>query len=258
MLGKDHALSGVAVGLAVAGQLGDHTVTAALPFVVTVAGYALGPDLDCGSSTASRFLGPVSEALSWFLQRLSAVAFHATATSHDHESEGTHRHATHTLAFALVAGGLAQVTSQWSPWVVAGWIAFGVLAASAALGEGLLAVFGLAMLVPIVFDDASPVAELAGMQQWIGLAVTLGCVVHLAGDAITVTGVPLFWPIRLGGQAWHECHLLPRGLRLHTGLRIEHWVVHPTLVAACVAVLPLVSPGVGAAFHQFLTAATHA
>jgi membrane-bound metal-dependent hydrolase YbcI (DUF457 family) len=72
---------------------------------------------------------------------------------------------------------------------------------------------GLAILV--VFVAAG------GMGWWlgyadVGLAFGLGYFSHIAlADAMTITGVPLFWPLK------HPFHLLPKGLRVRTGGSVE-------------------------------------
>jgi membrane-bound metal-dependent hydrolase YbcI (DUF457 family) len=60
----------------------------------------------------------------------------------------------------------------------------------------------------------------------IPLAVLLGCSAHVAGDALTVEGVPLTWPIQA-----HQ-FLLPRPLRFETGHLAERFAVDPLLLAA--------------------------
>jgi membrane-bound metal-dependent hydrolase YbcI (DUF457 family) len=65
---------------------------------------------------------------------------------------------------------------------------------------------------------------------WIGLAVTLGCLTHLAGDWITVSGVPLLWPLSRRGKRWWR-YRLPL-TRIHAGGPFERWVIAPALAAA--------------------------
>jgi membrane-bound metal-dependent hydrolase YbcI (DUF457 family) len=245
MQGVNHAVSGLAVGLATAPLLGMHTLPAAIPYAVMLAGFALSNDLDCDHAKASTALGPVSEFLSWFLRHLSAFSFKLTAGPRDKPSAGTHRHLTHTLAFAASAGVLAWFTGRLSLWAVFGWLVFGVFSACAALtlkAEGkpprrtaraLLGVFAVTLFGPAMFS-ASAVSwgaaetALVSAQHWLPVAVGLGCLVHLIGDAMTVSGVPAFWPLHLRqGQAWFCVHLLPYRIRLHTGKRFEQWIVHP-------------------------------
>lgn len=237
-MGRDHALSGFAAGLVVCDLASVHDLSIVVPFAVVVAGYALAPDLDCEGSTATRLLGPLTRALSWLLEHVSKLAFRCTATRHDHRSAGTHRHLTHTVAFAVLVGAAAHVSSGWSPWAAAGWIGLGTLAAAAAAGDWMLLVFAAALAVPILTFHTPVLAVLVGLQPWIGIAVGLGCLIHCLGDAVTVSGVPLLWPIPVGRQNWRAIHLLPDGLRLHTGKRTERWIVSPVLAGACVLAVP--------------------
>lgn len=241
MMGRSHAASGAVVGLALAPALGLDTAEA-VPFAVAVAGYAIFPDLDCGGATASKLLGPVTGALSWLVCRLSAVVYRATRTDHSGQSAGTHRHLTHTVAFAVGMGALAWSTALASPWVVAAWLAFGVLSAGAALSDLAALVAAAAAAIPLA-ASSNPLAALGDMQPWVGLAVGLGCLVHLAGDGITVSGIPALWPISIGGNTWHDVHLLPRGFRLHTGKRLESWLLYPLFLAGAVLLCwPLADP----------------
>lgn len=247
MMAPCHALSGAAAGLAVAPLVGLGPLTASL-FAVVVAGYALVPDLDCHGATASRLLGPVTGAISRVLSWCSVRLYQLTRGPDDEggDQHGGHRHMTHCLLFALLTGALAAGTSLASPWVVAGWVAFGVLAAASALGDWLLAAAGLSTAVPLLIQQTPPLALLTEMQGWIGLAVGIGCVVHQLGDAITVTGVPLLFPLPIAGETWQELHLLPKGLRLHTGKKVENLLVFPALALATSVAAALLIPGVSA------------
>jgi hypothetical protein len=45
---------------------------------------------------------------------------------------------------------------------------------------------------------------------WLGLPVTIGCLVHDLGDMCTTGGCPVLWPLRRCGQAWHRYRPLGR------------------------------------------------
>lgn len=38
---------------------------------------------------------------------------------------------------------------------------------------------------------------------WLGLPIVLGALVHDIGDALTVSGCPILWPIPLGRKRWY-------------------------------------------------------
>jgi membrane-bound metal-dependent hydrolase YbcI (DUF457 family) len=67
---------------------------------------------------------------------------------------------------------------------------------------GLAFTFAVTAIVP---------AELGRQLGWLPLAVTAGYASHLAADAMTVRGIPVFWPDL--DKYW----LLPRRLRVATG-----------------------------------------
>src|SRR5699024_2329098 len=108
--------------------------------------------------------------------RLSAVVYRATRTDTGSTSAGTHRHLTHTVVFALGMGLLAWSTALASPWIVAAWLAFGVLSAGAALSDLAALVAAAAAAIPLATSN-NPLAALGEMQPWVGIAVGLGCLV---------------------------------------------------------------------------------
>lgn len=244
-MGRTHAATGLLGGLLVGPLVGLHEIPEAAPFAAVTAGYALFPDLDHPTSTATRKLGPITRVLSGVLRASSAWLYQRTKGPRD-EPSGTHRHLTHTFVFAVVLGGICAVsTALGGPWVVAGWLAFGVLLAVDRLGPlALVAVAaGTATWLPIVAADPAAVGHTAlqALTQttgWLGIAVTLGCVVHCLGDALTISGCPFLWPfLRLRGETWYEIRP-PRWLRFRTGARVENWIVFPLVALGCVAAIP--------------------
>src|SRR5581483_12262227 len=55
--------------------------------------------------------------------------------------------------------------------------------------------------------------ELLPALPGVGAAFAVGYLSHLAADALTIRGIPLWWP----GQDAPSLHLLPRLLRVRTG-----------------------------------------
>lgn len=241
-MGRSHAASGAAAGLALAPTIGLDTLAEAVPFAVLLAGYALVPDLDAHGALCSRLLGPVTGGISRLLTWLSKRLYVVSCGPGDRHGpvHGGHRHLTHSGLFCLLLGLAAWLSSLASPWVVAAWAGFGLLAAASALGDlaALAALAGLVgLVVPVATAHTAPAAVLADMRPWLGLAVGLGCLTHLAGDMLTITGVPLLWPLAIRGQRWRALHLLPAGLRLHTGHH-PHLTFGVFIALAAVAALP--------------------
>ncbi len=185
-MGRTHALSGAAAWLALAPALTD---AAGLPIgaaellagAAVAAGAAMLPDLDHPSGGIAGTLGPVTRLLT---RAVAAVAC-------------GHRQATHSLLFVVLcaAGAAAAVTAG---------------AAAALVVAGMCVAVGLRALGPDELRD-DPILDLelaaaaAGLTalaaatvttwSWLPAAVGLGCVLHLAGDALTPRGVPLWWPM---------------------------------------------------------------
>lgn len=237
MMGRTHALTGWCAGLALAPAIGATTIHQATVFAAATAGFALLPDLDHPNARASRLLGPATAALSWLLRRASAATYQLTKGPRDERRPGTHRHLTHTVAFAAVLGILtAAGTKAGGPWAVAGITVLALLLAEAALGDWLLAISGGAI---IWWIGSTPhgLAELAPLGGWLGIAVTTGCITHCLGDAITESGCPLLWPIPIKGETWYELRP-PSFLRITTGKTAENWLIAPAFTLLALLLLP--------------------
>jgi membrane-bound metal-dependent hydrolase YbcI (DUF457 family) len=97
-----------------------------------------------------------------------------------------HRGFSHSLLNAIFVGVVVGV---------------GLYVAGAALGDELLA-RGMSVYAS---------RDLAAWAAFHGIALTYGCLVHLAGDACTISGVPLFLPM-----SERAVHILPPPLRIRT------------------------------------------
>lgn len=269
MEGDTHAVTGGMAALVVAPALGLHSLTTALPFAVITAGYALVSDLDHPGAAASRLLGPVTEWVCRRLCSLSAWTFRHTKTRYDVPAEGTHRHLTHTLVFALVLGGLAQLTTVWGgARADLGWLAFGLLLAVDRLGAVAAVAYASVLLswLPLVNTAITGHTSLwQGLSSaithttpWLGLAVALGCLTHDLGDMLTWAGVPVLAPLPLGGQRWRRLHLLPQRLRFRTGKTAERFVVLPASALIAALAVPGVLPILSTGYQTALRALNHA
>ncbi|MGP3691542.1 metal-dependent hydrolase [Streptomyces sp. IBSNAI002] len=262
MLGPAHALSGAAAwaGFGALAAAGGH----AMPWPVLVggaiicAGAALAPDLDHPAATISRSFGPLSAWLSKAIGILSHAVYSSTRGPEDPARTGGHRTLTHTALFAVTLGFLVSHAASFG----GRWAVFGVLFVHLVLGvEGLLwkaarsssrvlvwllgaaAAWLLADLLhrPGLGGDwlfTAPGQEL----MWLGLPVALGAVVHCLGDALTISGCPVLWPLPIRGRLWFP--LGPPGpMRFAAGSWVEQRVLMPVF-----AVLALALGGVAYAF----------
>jgi membrane-bound metal-dependent hydrolase YbcI (DUF457 family) len=214
MLGHSHSLSGAATGAA-AGMFVLHlplTGTAALAGLT--AGMALLPDLDSVGSCSARSLGLLSEAVAWVIRLVS----------------GGHRHGSHSLVGIAAFTGLAWLACAFRS-DIAGKAGLALLI-TLAVSSGLEALH----LTNGHTADALGIAAAAAVV-WAGwglalvpLAVALGCAAHLAGDALTDSGIPLLWPLSMYRfKAW------PEPFSFTTGTRPETLIVDPLLSVAFLA-----------------------
>uniref|UniRef100_UPI003F491F48 metal-dependent hydrolase n=1 Tax=Amycolatopsis sp. CA-096443 TaxID=3239919 RepID=UPI003F491F48 len=239
-MGRTHAATGLLAGMALAPALGLAAPHQAVVFAATTAGFALLPDLDHPSASATRLFGWLTGALSWLLRRVSAAVYALTKGPRDENSKGTHRHLSHTLLFAVGLGVAAYAgCSAGGPWAVLGVMLFGLLLAVAALGDWLLLVYGGAVAWWYFTAPDDRVAQLADISGWLGVAVAAGCFVHCLGDSLTESGCPFLFPLPIAGETWYEIRP-PKHLRLHTGKKVETRLVFPLVIAGCV----LAAPGV--------------
>jgi membrane-bound metal-dependent hydrolase YbcI (DUF457 family) len=220
MMGHTHTLSGAVGWLAAVPALAAANVPLGPVEVVAgmlvCAGAAMLPDLDHPSATIAQTFGPVTWVLSKGVHWLS----------------GGHRKGTHSLLFAAAAGGgawlLAEKTAQGRDVLIflmiglaLRGIGFGVpgkrltsAVMNALLTAGIMATF-----------------VIVGLEyHWLGVAIGLGCLIHVAGDCFTERGCPVFWPV---GKKIR----LPWRLGFQTGGVFEMRLLTPLFSLAAVGLL---------------------
>lgn len=175
MMGRQHAATGLAFGLAACWMFHPSLADGALLVGALTAG-SIGPDIDCATAMITRGLSPLWLASRLLPRRwrsiargrrplvhrvacgLSGAAYRLTRTARDDEATGTHRYLTHTVPYALA----------------------------------------VAMVWTITLASIGPVAGF----WWVGPAFGAGHLVHVAGDWLTPDGVPLAWPLARRGKRW--------------------------------------------------------
>ncbi len=236
MMGTSHAVSGLAAGLALAHLTGHTDYATAAVLAVTTAGFALLPDLDHPGARASRLLGPVTGLLSRVLRWMSATLYRWTKGTRDEDWEGTHRHLTHTVLFAVSLGaGTWFAVRAWGQWAILGVLVAGIVLACAALGDWLLVPAAGGIVVLLASGEWGQSLDGAGVP--LALSVTVGCVVHDLGDALTLSGCPFLFPLPIAGETWYELRP-PALLRFRTGGAVESLIVLPAMVIGCVLLVP--------------------
>lgn len=176
MKGTSHALSGVAVGVWTLPFAPVHDPVTSTAWVAAVAGFALAPDLDAPGSTAARVWGPMSGAAA---RGLSKIA-------------GGHRGATHDIVIAPAAVFAAAWVAALNPWAALAFLAMAAGLAQVALDPVLpgkqrhpfVNVAGCAIIVAAVAHHGADLT-------WLPFAAAAGVAVHIGGDALTTSGVPV-------------------------------------------------------------------
>lgn len=211
--------------------------------LVAVAGLVLAgsvaPDLDHLSSSVTRSWGWLTWLLShivrWFCRRI----YQATRLPNDPAKKDPHRTFTHTLPGAMTAGAIVGLLVQWDRWaaVVVLAMLFGTAARcvkKAYLGYGAIAGGAVAYGV---YD------ALATAWWALGIALAMGCMIHVYSDCVTKGGAPLSFPratlkkeIQQDGttrvlqrRRWHMSGP-PEWIRFYTGSAVETWVLRGTMV----------------------------
>lgn len=76
--------------------------------------------------------------------------------------------------------------------------------------------------------------------MWLGLPIVLGALMHDLGDALTVSGCPILWPIPIGRRHWYPIGP-PKMMRFRAGSWVELKVLMPVFMVlggvGCVAAL---------------------
>lgn len=190
MKGANHALCGAAAWVAVASTapftLGWYPVSplGVVTGALVCAGAALAPDADHHDATIAHSLPPVSE---WVCDVVGRLA-------------GGHRNGTHSVlgiavvtAIAWAAGQVTVTTERLGDLAVGAGIMSVLMVAFAARALGLarrrLDAWALALGLAGFITVAAPTE-----WDWLPVAVALGAAVHVAGDMLTGSGVPLLWP----------------------------------------------------------------
>lgn len=243
VMGPTHAMSGAAIGLAMAALLppewgGPTSMAGAFVFAGVTAGAALLPDLDSPQATIARSFGPASQILARVTENTAQAIHASTRTKKDSRRENGHRTATHTLLFAVLAGlatgGLVNAFGKTASvailFVMLGLALRGLFPKWSKKNDWLV-VTGLS--AALAFGTWTWLPESASAFG-LGAAVTVGVLAHLLGDVITKRGVPMFAPIKIGGKRWYDVRP-PEMLRISASGPFDQFL----LAASTVAVLVL-------------------
>jgi membrane-bound metal-dependent hydrolase YbcI (DUF457 family) len=250
-------MSGAATGLAIAAVLpaslgGPSTITETFIWGGVCAGAALLPDIDLPQSTIARTFSPFSQGISYLTDRACVAFCNVTAGPNDAHRTGGHRTLTHTLLFAVALGAAisALVAAFDKPAIITTlFITLGLalrgLASNWARKEGALVTLAVTAALTWVAWTALPPT---GGSTSLGLAITIGCLVHCLGDAITKEGIPLFAPfVPRQGKRWWKL-TLPAAVSIRANSPIEKFAIMPALALTSTLIAAHAVPNVSAPF----------
>ena len=260
MMGPSHALSGAAVWLAGSWALDYFDKYHQTPLEIAVgtavcAGGALLPDLDLsgrvtsgkGGATVAHTFGRVSLFVAEVVEKVSLGIYDLTKFKHDPHRANGHRTFTHTLPFAAGMGAL----TTWACTAGGRWAVIPILFVMMGLAlRGLFHTVAAKLgWIPITLLSAAAAygtyVYLPSQRGYplLGIAVGVGCVVHLLGDIVTTEGVPIFWPLPTGRREWRMIGV-PNAIAVSVGGRAENFLRGAFTVIGVAAALGLAAPAV--------------
>src|SRR4029453_12531661 len=214
VLGHSHALSGLAAGAATLPWAPVEGTVAQVAWVAAVGGVAMLPDLDHSGSTVSDMWGPITDVPSGAIGRLA---------------QG-HRWGTHDAVLGPLAFGALAIAAAGAFWSSLLLLALPLGLPLRALNFAIPGRVENTVVGNLVLSWAGAWLLLSHSPSpgWLPWAVPLGCLTHIAGDAVTTAGipVPLVWIA-------HRCRL--KLLPIRTGATLEKMVLVPLFVVAAVA-----------------------
>ncbi|WP_129843575.1 metal-dependent hydrolase [Streptomyces sp. RFCAC02] len=247
MMGPAHSLSGaMAWLLAGAGAAwADHPMPwpVLLSGALICAGAALAPDLDHKSATISRAFGPLSKALAGIVDKIAEFVYNTTRAKGERKRSSGHRTLTHTWIWALLCGAaFSAAAGLWGRWAVLFTLFVHMVLAVEGLfwraarvsSDVLVWLLGAtsAWLIADVLDEPGNGSTWLFHQEpylWLGLPIALGAIVHTLGDALTISGCPVLWPLPIAGKRWYPVGT-PQFMRFRAGAWVENKVLMPAFM----------------------------
>lgn len=226
-MGTSHALTGTLTGMVVAASVPGMPGPVQGLTVIVFGGASLLPDMDTPAGTAARSLGLVTRLLAKGMDLLALQIYHSCKGPKDPvDRQSGHRLFTHTVPGSVLAGALVGLlVILWPPAATVVCALLGGLLtlplarffrAGSVCSRFLISVLitswwreggrdlergvrNLHQLVGWVFALAGGgfayyvLTSLPGWAWLIPVCVTAGCLVHIAGDLVTNSGVPIGW-----------------------------------------------------------------
>ena len=268
LMGPTHALMAIAMTFLITWLasdfmlgtvFGSYNSIVFISAVIIIIGASLMPDLDAVQSTSINTLGPIGVALSKIMRATSSIIQKTFRSSSDSKDPDPHRGFWHTILSALLIGfivtGLTSIKfNMFTIWnfvvtfdkFIVVFIIFisiqlliaslfkslykkskGSITGGISMGIGSLVI--AVTLISLLPPDLS--------YNWVGAAVTFGWIAHILGDMITVSGVPLLFPLKYRGKRWWD-------FRLPLGIKAGGWIEKSILVPLFLIIIIIAAVGI--------------
>lgn len=230
LMGPAHVISGAGAAILFVGLIsffGDQLMqtiflssfATVVLFIGVATGGALEPDLDNTSSTVKSSLGFLGGIFTFLFRSSSLLIQSIIKTKKDDQSPDPHRGFWHSTVGAITLGVIAvalssiQIKITDSDFFLGELTVGNIMLFSFTAFHIHLAITGIAKNkikkvkdIPIIGDLIVLVFSLVvtgvllmvaptESNLWLGVAIAFGCMIHILGDALTVSGVPIFFPL---------------------------------------------------------------
>jgi membrane-bound metal-dependent hydrolase YbcI (DUF457 family) len=258
MMGENHVRLGAVFALgaaAAAAQVGGILFAPDLLLAVTQAGgYALLPDIDHRTSTATKSFEPVTVPLHWITVWLHRIIYSLTRRGDDPPSRiggrpkprvrgsrwlapvtrslfgfarpwrSAHRGITHSLITSLLLSGFLCGLMYAGPlWAIGVLMAGALVGGRLVLAGPVILIYGIS--VGIYYGPWGALDHLQRMAPLWAVAILLGLASHVFGDGCTKSGSPIWAPVSwktyrtpfyFKTNKWFEQHVMRWALILMT------------------------------------------
>lgn len=255
-MGKTHAVSAIALYLTLAWMfpksifeyLDTNNIFVFIVSVFVMTGAAIMPDFDNTSSTAINSTGFIGKGISHFMRFTSSIIQNTVKTKYDKDTSNPHRAFWHTTISAFVIWLIVYITTSISIEIpVFGkdytigfifalfWIFFSFLLCFAILFGKIFKKNNKSLTGSIINIAVSLIASIVVLfyipsdinYNWIAFSMTIGYFLHILGDVCTVSGAPIFWPLKIRGKRWFNVRL---PFSIHAGGDIEKVIILPMFI----------------------------
>lgn len=262
-MGPTHAVSAIAFYLLLALFFKDFLISLgisnSLPILVVssivIAGAALIPDLDNTTSTAMSVLGIFGKLVSNVMRAIAEIVYSLTKSKYDDSNSNPHRGFWHTILAGIILGIIIKLSlnlemnlpikiftiEKLNDLFAFVWVFFTIQLAMSALFNSFVkksknSILGKLSLSLLGIIISSVLIYFNNDYSWIPISISLGYIFHIIGDAMTVKGVPLLFPIPFKGKRWFNHRIM----KIHAGSSLEKMFIFPlfvTIIIVCLGLL---------------------